>query len=308
MTLPKSVQRQLAAAEALQAQLTAPAPVAAPETASAAPAPEVAPAPPAPPQEDWEQKFRTLQGKYNAEVPQVTAKNRALESQVIALTEQVQALAKAAQQAKPPEKPPVDPRDVEQFGQDLVEMVTRNSQASIKRLADGISEELNKLSQRVSQLEGNVNSVVEDTAQTKEAKFYEELAKAVPQWQTINQSAAFHRWLETVDPVYGVPRQVALTTAHERLDSTRVIAIFGQFLETVVPAPTLDSQTAPRTTNAAPATAPAPVAQRTITSRDVEAFYRDVTRGKYRNDPETQLRVEAEINAAIAEGRVVNVG
>lgn len=308
MTLPKSVQLQLEAAEALQAQLNAPAPVAAGETTQVAPAPVVAPAPPAPPQEDWEQKFRTLQGKYHAEVPQVTAKNKTLEAQVIALTEQVQALTKATQQAKPPEKPPVDPRDVEQFGQDLVEMVTRNAQATITRMADAVSGELNKLSQRVSQLEGNVNSVVEDTAQTKEAKFYEELAKAVPEWQQINQSAAFHRWLETVDPVYGVPRQTALTTAHDRLDGARVVAIFNQFLETVVPTPTLDSQTAPRTTNAAPATAPAPATQRTITSRDVEAFYRDVTRGKYRQDPEGQLRREAEINAAIAEGRVINVG
>jgi hypothetical protein len=306
MTLPKSVQRELDAAEALQAQLVAPTP-AAMETPEAHAQPVVTAPPPAPaPSDEWEHKYRSLQGKYSAEVPSLMAKNKSLEAQVTALAQQVQALATAQQQAKPPEKPVIDPRDVEQFGADLVEMVKRNSEASIIAARREFAEAASALDKRVAALEGSVSGVVEESAQTKEQRFYKELEEKVPDWRQINETPTWLRWLDVVDPVYGVPRQVALTAAHERLDYDRVIGIFKLFKEQVAVPPTLENQVAPRTTNTAPPTT-VPGQPKFITSREIEKFYRDQARGVYASNPAEEARIAAEIDAAAAEGRVINV-
>ena len=120
--VPEAVQRQAAEVEALEAE------IATQETPPEPPAPEppVDP-PPAPPAaaEDWQHKFQTLQGKYNAEVPQ-------MRNQITALTQQIENL-KAAPPATPPAAPAPEPpraklitdEDTETYGDDLIDLMRR---------------------------------------------------------------------------------------------------------------------------------------------------------------------------------------
>lgn len=324
MSLPKNVQRQLDAAEALQqqatqapsvevvtdpSQLLAPAPAEpAPAAQTAAPAPEPAPAPqPAPqpaPGENWEARYRSMKGRYDAEVPELQAREKTLSSQVLRLTEQVQALAKAATK---PEPAAVDPRDAQQFGEDMVEMVQRNARQIHDALRNEFGQLTGQFDARIKALEDRVVGVAKRTEQTLEDTFYATLDSQVPDWKDVNASQAWLKWLGETDPVYGLPRQAALDVAFQRQDSTRVVNIFKEFKATLkgrVP-PSLESQVAPASGgSAAPSTA-SPAPKPMLSQKFLTTFYADVAKGRYDGREEERQRIENEINLAAREGRIV---
>lgn len=313
MAIPKNVERQLAEAEALHqaalqatpgpdptvitdaSQLTqaAPPPV-------APPAPPTPPAPPAPPAVDWEQRFKTVQGMYNAEVPSLKAQNRTMESDLTALKEQVRVLTQAAQAAKPPERTPVDPKDIESFGTEMIEMVHRQAQAAHKALRD-------EFSARINALEEAVTGVSKKTTTTIENQFYASLRQMVPDWQQINADERWLAWLSEVDPTFGLPRQAALDHAHQTSDAGRVAALFNQFKAAHTPPKqeSLESQVAPVSTGSAAPPAAAPAAKPRLSQKFVQQFYTDLARDRYKGREAEAARIEQEINLAAAEGRIV---
>lgn len=312
-TLPRNVQRQLDEAEAqLKSQapiestaITDPAQlVVTPPAPAPAPVAEPAPPPPAPaPTENWEQKFRTLQGRFNAEIPELRARETALNSRVAALTEQISALAKAP--TKP--EPVVDPRDSQQFGEDMVEMVQRNARQVYDALRAEFSQLAEQLGARVAELETKVGGVTKQTEQTLEDSFYSTLGDQVPDWKQINELQGWLDWLAEIDPVYGLPRQAALDSAYQRLDARRVVAIFKQFKDAQkrTAPPSLESQLTPASGGSAPAPTPAAGPKPVLSQKFLQTFYGDVAKGRYASRPQEQQRIEAEINLAAQEGRIV---
>jgi outer membrane murein-binding lipoprotein Lpp len=304
MATPQIVQRQLDAAELIQQQLAAPAEQVPQETV-----PEVVeapPAPPTPPSENWEHKFRTLQGKYNAEIPELRAQNRTYESQLGQLTQQVNALTEVAKTAaaKPQERAQVDPKDVESFGADLIEMVQRYAEQSYGAIKNEFGSFASKLDARVAELEGRVQGVTQRTAATLEEQFYTTLAKLVPDWQAVNQDQKFLDWLAEVDPIYGVPRQMGLNQAHKSLSADHAAKVFQTYKSSIPAKPALSAQVAPR--SSAATQTPAPQGARApITKKQIHDFYLAQAQGRYKGREAEAQRLENDINSAVAEGRVV---
>lgn len=315
MPLPKSVQRQVDAAEAtLAAQAANPSPAAIDDPAQLVSAPPPAPefqpvAPPAPvpaptpqpPAENWEQKFKAMQGR----VPALQSENVALTSRVNELAQVVSSL-KAAQVEAPKTATKVDPKDEQQFGDDMVEMVNRYVQQVYDAVRQEFGPFVRKLDERMSAVEERLTGVTAKTEQTREETFYATLDERVPTWQQINSMPKWLEWLGAKDPVYGLPRQAALDSAFERLDAVRVVAIFQQFQESLPKAPevpSLEAQVVPASGGRGQAPATTAVAKQVLTQKFVHNFYRDVTRGRY--TPEETQRIENEINLAASEGRIV---
>ena len=144
MALPKQVEAQLKELEKLEQQIaesqkpaepvpTDPAPNPDPAPAEPTPTPDPAPTEPKPvdpkpepaepvvSEETWQQKYKTLKGMYDAEVPRLHSDLRELRSQVESLRRAAE--AKPAEPVKPttPEKL-VSDADVEAFGADLIEV------------------------------------------------------------------------------------------------------------------------------------------------------------------------------------------
>lgn len=303
MSLPQRVQDDLLAAEALEAQfnqeraqpsqavqnvseLTAPlAVVSAP--------PQIAEPPPASPKEDFEQKYRTLQGKYAAEVPTLSRQVNEANRRVNDLDRQLQELQRA-KPVEPPQKLSTDPKDVENFGADLIEMV--------QRYAERKSAEMES---RIAALEQQITGVSEKAEVTLEQQFYATLDQLVPQWRQINGDSRWLTWLGETDPVYGAPRQAALNSARTNLEVQRVAAVFNAFL-TSLPEPvkpgSLANQVAPTgSASSAPAVAPA---KTFVSEKAIKDFYNDLGRGRYAGRQSEADAIEAVINSAIAEGRV----
>ena len=329
MALPKNLQAQLDSADALLAAANAPpatesapatlqdlaklqdsnpdasAPVPTPRTATSAA--ETAPAPPQVQQDPWEQKYKTLQGLFNKEVPALQHQVRELVQRDQQTATQLEAL-RLAQQAPAETKPTeADSRDIDSFGSDLVDMVQRVAQKQLAMIAQRLDAIEATADRRLKQVEQDVQGTSQSVAITAEQTFFERLTKLVPHWETLNASDAFLAWLGSEDPVYGAPRQSGLDAAQRSLNPDRAAAVFRAFESTQAPASApkpnaLEKQVSPRAVATPEPTmqANAPV----LTQKQIVDFYGDVSRGRYRGQEDEANRIEQVINQAIAEGRV----
>lgn len=317
--LPKQIQRQVQQADAA---MVVPAPNAPePETVStaqadpnAAPAnepasQEAAPATPQPPapagdsEQTWEQRYRSLQGVHNHHVADLKQRLQQKEAALAAMHSELEAAKRAKPEA--PEASSVDPKDAEVFGADLVQMVIRVAETRFMGLAA-------RLEARVTEVEQRLNGTTKAVVQTAEEVFLSRLRAAVPDYEDVNVEAGFLTWLAEIDPVYGRPRQAALTEAAEALDASRVANIFltykglrdaGRKPATArTPASELERQIAPDTGAAAPQLRQDP--SQTLSSAYVTKFYRDLAAGRYRGREEEASRIESQINKALAENRI----
>lgn len=322
MGLPRTVQRQLEEAEALAAAQMTPAeptpgpnvvtdvsqigaqPAPAPAPA-APPAPAPAPAAPAPAPDDVEHKYRTLQGMFRAEQDQ----KRALAAQLQQMQQQIDALT-AKTTAPAPKAPEIeaDPNDKRLFGDDTVEMVNKYVRQALTVFEGRMGSLAQNLDARLKALEGQVTGVSQRTELSIEEQFKATLRQLVPDWEQVNRDPEWLRWLAEEDPVYGVTRQAALDQAAADRSAPRVAAVFKAFKDTR-PAPKAPDSAAslvvPSEGGGGAVTPPAPQPKQIVTQKAIQTFYNDVAKGRYRGREAEQQRIEAEINLAVFEGRVV---
>ena len=317
MSLPRAVQQQVEDADALVAQLngtqpvnpdtgepiaTEPQPEPEPQPQNVSPEPE---AKPAVSEETWEQKYHTLKGKFDAEVPRLYAQVREMNSQIGQLTTDL-ATAKAVQAQPVPASTPslITEQDKEAFGSDLIDLIERATEA---KLAGSRSLEA-KLTAEIAELKGKLGNVTERQVVSDKDRYESALTTAVPDWQALNVDQGFLNWLAEVDPVYGMPRQYALTNAYEALDAHRTATIFNQYKKSVAPAapssnrPNLQSQVAPTRSRTSPAPTNPNVDKRVYSQQDIDAFYAEWRRGMI--DEAEAVQIEKDIHAATTEGRI----
>lgn len=280
--------------------------------------------------EDITQKYRTLQGMYNAEVPRLHAQNREMAGRIQQMEQLLASLSQsAAPQGSPQGSPQAAPaasaaparlvtdKDVEEYGEsiDIMRKVSR--------------EELGSLLQRLGKIEGilqqmqtkvvpQVQAVAQRQQVSAEQQFWADLTAAVPSWREVNDNQAFQDWLLTVDPLTGITRQTYLEDAQRALDARRVSAFFRAWLEsTGQPAVAQSTGSASATTPAkselerqvAPGRARSVGAPTTnqgkiYTPEDIKRFFADVRRGVYKGREQERNRIESDIFAAQRENRI----
>lgn len=244
--------------------------------------PPVATDPPAPvvSEETWESRYRSLQGKYNAEVPPLLRKVKDLEARVKTLTEAP---------PKPAERL-VTAEEIEKYGPDFLDVVRRAAEESF-------APERAKLQSEISDLRGNVESTVNADNARAEAGFFADLSKAHSDWEAVNVTEGWRRWLGEYDPVARSIRQVLLDNAIATHDSEYVIDLLTRFKalnKARTPAPVVSPE--PATSHGNPP--PEEPTSKVWTRPMVQKFYRDLQRGVYTEAE--GVKIEAEINAALA--------
>lgn len=261
------------------------------QTAQAPAATPTTPAAPASAEGDekWEARFKTLSGKYNAEVPRLHAAIKERDSKLNSLTEEVEALK--VRMAAPQEKL-VSTEEVSEFGEPLVDLIRRAAREEVQA-KDG---EVKELQRKLESLMGATNANVE-------VSFYDRLASQVPDWQTINDDPEFHTWLSEVDDLTGSQRQDILSQAEEKRDADRVARFFKAFKKvhqdrSAESSASLESQVAPEATR----TPDVPKGKKLWTRAEIAAFYAADRRGAYTE--EQASAIDAEIQSAIREQRV----
>jgi hypothetical protein len=256
------------------------------------------------PEETWERKYLTLKGMYDAEVPRLHAQMRELNGQVQSLIAE-NATARAQQPAAQPSSPKtlITEQDKEAFGSDLLDLIDRASEQKVAEFRNHNSQ----LMGEIKELKGKLGDVSERQGVSDKDRFIAKLAAQVPNWETLNVDQGFLAWLAEVDPIYGLPRQVALSNAYESSDADRTAIIFKQYQGMLAPtqqrpSQQLQSQVAPTRSRAssAPATS---AGDKPIYSQDqIANFYNEWIKGHI--DPAEAERIEKDINAAYSEGRI----
>ena len=265
------------------------------ESSGGIPAPqnESAPAPqntpPAEGDDKWEARFKTLSGKYNAEVPRLHAAIKERDAKLNSLTEEVEAL-KARIEA--PKESLVKPEEVNEFGEPLVDLIRRAAR-----------EEVQAKDSEIKDLKSKLESLMGTTAANVEVNFYDRLAAQVPDWRIVNDDPEFHSWLGEVDDLTGALRQDILLQAEEKRDADRVARFFKAFKKvqqdkSAASSTSLESQVAPEATR----TPEVPKGKKLWTRAEIAEFYARDRRGEYTE--EQASAIDAEIQLAIREQRV----
>jgi hypothetical protein len=264
-------------------------------------------------EETYEQRWRSLQGMYNAEVPRLHAEKRELSNRVQQLEQLIGSLSQKPAQPQAPAQKHITDQDIEDYGDsiDVMRKVFREEMASK-------DAELTELKQLVRQMQGTVVPQVHQLSQnyavSNEQRFWADLQTAVPDWQDINASKEFQSWLLEVDPLTGLARQTYLDDAQRQLDARRVTNFFSAWKGTSgVPnarteretqaASELERQVAPGKGRAGGTKVQGEA--RTYSTDDIKKFFSDVQKGKYRGKEAERDRIERDIFAAQREGRIV---
>lgn len=261
------------------------------------------------------QKYKTLQGMYNAEVPRLHSQNKELSQRVQHMEQLLASISSQQTRASQPiQQLPklVSDKDVEEYGEsiDVMRKVTR--------------EELGSVAQRIAQLEGllsqfqtsvvpQVQAVAQKQAVSAEQMFWADLTKNVPNWREVNDNQEFHSWLLEVDPLTGISRQTYLEDAQRMMDAGRVANFFRAWLEDTGQANVaqnkgrassseLEKQVAPGRTKSSGN--PQSNKAKVYTPQDIQKFFSDVRQGKYKGREQERDRLERDIFAAQRENRI----
>jgi hypothetical protein len=318
MALPRQVEAQLRELEALEKQLAEgqnPAP-ADPEPTPAEPPQDPQPQPTEPKpveptptptepvvaEETWQQKYKTLKGMYDAEVPRLHADLRDLKAQVDNL--------RKASEIKPvePAKPAaatklVTDADVEAFGQDLIEVqrkVAREVASEFRGELDAMRAENEKLREQLTST----------GTQVSEASFEQRLYRMVPDFEAVNADPKWIAWLNEVDPLLRAPRSSVAQQAFNRGDAEGVAHYVAMFKKTVAPVEQKADKTEELERQLQPnrgATSAPPASQKgkVYTNADIEKMFRKAADLGTKGQTDAAKKLEAEIDAAYMEGRVV---
>tara|TARA_E500000305_G_scaffold102990_1_gene98173 strand:+ start:265 stop:1302 length:1038 start_codon:yes stop_codon:yes gene_type:complete len=258
----------------------------------------------------WEQKYKTLQGMYNTDVPRLNSANRDLNSRVEQLESLLGDLNKKEEpvQETPVEKLITDD-DVKEYG-DSIDVMRRAAKEEVA----GELARVRELEAEIEKLKGVVPQVQQVQQQQKtssEQQFWNTLNTEVPNWNEINSSSDFQSWLLEVDPLTGMTRQVYLEDAQKKLDATRVATFFSTYeqatgnansaRETRSSNPELAKQVAP---GRGRSTKPTASEGKTYSRADITKFFEDVRFGKYKGREEERGKKERDIFAAQQEGRI----
>lgn len=312
MAIPKQIEQQMKDVEELERQLQAPqaeqtgdAEPPQPETVAEAEVPPTQPveAVPVVSEEIWEQKYRTLQSKYDAEVPRLHAQLKDTGHQLQQLQQQLEKLTAA----QPPEDQNptryVTDADEEIYGADFIDVVRRAAReeimAEMKSEFAALKRENAELRERVMQT-GN---------QVGEMTFEQRLYKAVPDFDAVNTDKRWIAWLDTFDPILRAPRRVAAEQAYGAGDVEAVAHYVNLYKATLAPADApnprqveLEKQVAPsRTSTVAQTTGQSP---KVYTSGQVETLFAKVRDLNIKGRYDEAAKLEAELESAYREGRV----
>ena len=319
MALPKQVEAQLKELEMIEQQIAdsqkqgEPPP----EPAPAEPDPEPSPAPAEPvpvenkpeptepvvAEETWQQKYKTLKGMYDAEVPRLHADMRELKSQVESLRKAAE-VKPAEPVKKATQEKLVTDADVEAFGSDLIEVqrkVAREVASEFRDELDTMRAENEKLREQLTATGTRVS----------EASFEQRLHRMVPDFEAVNVDPKWIAWLNEVDPLLRGPRMTVAQEAFNRGDAEGIahyVSLFRGIKAAEVPseqtlskAEELARQVQPNRTSSNAQPAPQ---GRVFRDADIQRMFIQAADLSSKGKLDEARKLEAEIDLAYKEGRV----
>ncbi len=257
---------------------------------------------------DWKQRYLTLQGKFNTEVPLLQSQNKKLQEVVGDLQEQVSKLS----QEKSDKAFDADLEKFTEYGDEFAELAKTLKQ---------MQSENNALKQTVAQLQGDFSSGFQQQTQADYDLYLgqvkTELMELGTNYEAINYDPGFLAYLQEKPQGSEHTRHEFLLDAEQRLDLYTTVSIFKDYLQTKTNSqstsqareekPKPNIQPSPVNTGADTTTAAGPKGK--VWTRDeISRFYKDKTSGFYNGEKGRQkaAEIEADIFAAQTQGRIAS--
>lgn len=314
-SLPAQVQKEQAEIEEMERQIlaaqTPPEPPAAPVEPVTPPVEPVAvpPAAPAPAEPKWEQKYRTLKGMFDAQVPDLHKQVKEMTRELAEVRSQLATRA-AEPAASTPEERLVTAQDESNFGAELIDVQRRVAEEVMRKHVAPLQDELRKRDQLIAQLQQATQKTSgEVTTMTFEQKLYAQ----IPDFDAINSSPEWIDWLDEPDEFSGEPRRAFAEFAYNNANVAKLKAVVDHFKKSqapavAAPAPAEDPrqremrlQAQPSRTTTGSAAAASPVF---YTEAEATRMFEKVRKLNQAGKNEEANTLETEVSAAYMEGRV----
>jgi hypothetical protein len=268
-----------------------------------------------PKEEDWKQKYETLHGKYNAEVPQLHMTIASLQNMMKQLQGEIGTLKTAKEAAPPPkEEPkketPAEAPSVKTLKEEYPDIFEAVSAMIESAVAAKVATGSPKADAGSGKPAPSSQTPPASTPTNPRATFDFYLNRDVPDWGQINVDPEFHKFLQDPDPAFqGLTKLQSIQAAYDAADFTTVIGHFKDF-KSKKAAPANPNPNNPNPGNApeekflAPPKggkggAP-PSPGPTVTPADIAKFYKEASRGLWGPlDGEKYRKEEARLLTAL---------
>jgi hypothetical protein len=326
MGLPKQVQRQVEevrrieeamATESGQQVESANAPDAAnadnhqPEVVAAEVPKQVEPPVEARPQQQdsevakWEHKYKSLANHYTAFAKEQNAKVADLTAKLEEMTKRLE-----APKETPKGEKLVTEKDVEQFGDDLIDLQRRVA----KEVAAHYEAKIATLEQKLADASDTLGDVSQQNQRNVAERFYASLEAAVPNWEQLQSTQECQDFLSARVAGARFTWNDALMDAANSADAARAVEVFKAFMSAYPSyAPKqaqqpkvnqarseLERQVAPTKSKSATSS----VSEKSIyTSSDMDRMTQQMIKLAKGGRHQEAAVIETELNSAIAEGR-----
>jgi hypothetical protein len=255
--------------------------------------------------ESFKQKYATLRGKYDAEVPRLHQQVKELTDQMNAIRREAEA-AKKVEAEKPKEKVSyVTDADREEYGDDLIDFQRRVAKEVSQEYEDRFEQQAKVIEQLQQQISNTGNQV-------GEVGFTQKLNALVPGFDQLDNDERWVAWLNEYDPMTRGPRRDQAQAAFNAGDAEAVAHYVGLFRESVEPVANgksdrdteLEKQVTPSRSASTVTNKSSSKNSKVYSEKELNNAWTKIrtlnTQGKY-DDAE---KLEAELTAAYMEGRV----
>lgn len=255
--------------------------------------------------ESFKQKYATLRGKYDAEVPRLHQQVKELTDQMNAIREEAEA-AKKAEAEKPKEKVSyVTDADREEYGDDLIDFQRRVAKEASQEYEERFEQQAKVIEELRQQISSTGNQV-------GEVGFTQKLNALVPGFDQLDNDKRWVAWLNEYDPMTRGPRRDQAQAAFNAGDAEAVAHYVGLFRESVEPVANgksdrdteLEKQVTPSRSASTVTNKSSSKNSKVYSEKELNNAWTKIrtlnTQGKY-DDAE---KLEAELTAAYMEGRV----
>ena len=253
---------------------------------------------------DFQQKYQTLKGKFDAEMPRMHQDLRDLKQTVSDLQFKNSELMSAANNQTPKESTVegLDPKDFAEYGEEFEGLVK-----TIQTLQNQNAE----LKGQVEQVSGNVKQQADNDYTVYMDQIKKTLSTELKvDFDQLNNDPAFLNFLRQYPANGQESRHAQLQRAEASRNLPATIDIFKEYLGNINPAKQPDPVIQPniQPTSQPPGTDVNPPAQQSTTMwnrAEISAFYQDVSSGKFKGREDEQKAYEQDIYLAQKQGRIV---
>lgn len=318
---PRNIQKQIAAASELEAQLAQPGPDPAP-----APAPDTEPVPAVEPADEpaaeaalpdpgstpdyWRARFQTTEGLLRRGREERAREQQGQATQLQQMQRQLAGLQGQIDAGRDPLAgldlaQHFSAEQIEHYGEDHLRAVLRAAQHTLQpQLQSAMESSLAPLRQELEDTRERVAQTQRSQQQGAYDGFIAELARQVPEWEQVNADPRFLGYLAQSDEATGEERQALLHRLEQRRDAGRVARLFRDYLRSHGARAGVRDPSKRLLPDGSPDGGNPPDPRPAVSQAQIRQFQADVARGRYRGRAQEQAAMQRQIDEAYVAGRI----